>query len=30
MIGMVAETGHFVVKNEGYVDFKEGQDLESA
>ncbi|MCF7687132.1 MAG: hypothetical protein K9M98_13410 [Cephaloticoccus sp.] len=30
MIGMVAETGHFVVKNEGYVDFKEGQDLDSA
>ena len=30
MIGMVAETGHFVVKNEGYVDFKEGADLESA
>ncbi len=30
MIGMIAETGHFVVKNEGYVDFKEGQDLESA
>lgn len=30
MIGMVAETGHFVVKNEGYVDFKEGHDLESA
>ncbi|MBP6506589.1 MAG: hypothetical protein KA257_03405 [Opitutaceae bacterium] len=30
MIGMVAETGHFVVKNESYVDFKEGHDLESA
>lgn len=30
MIGLVAETGHFVVKNEGYVDFKEGQDLQSA
>jgi hypothetical protein len=30
MIGLVAETGHFVVKNEGYVDFKEGSDLESA
>jgi hypothetical protein len=30
MIGLVAETGHFVVKNEGYVDFKEGQDLHSA
>ncbi len=30
MIGMVAETGHFIVKQEGYSDFKEGQDLESA
>lgn len=30
MIGMVAETGHFVVKQEGYADFKEGHDLESA
>ncbi|MFI5358282.1 MAG: hypothetical protein ACHQ4G_13195, partial [Opitutales bacterium] len=30
MIGMVAETGHFVVKNESYVDFREGKDLESA
>lgn len=30
MIGLVAETGYFVTKNEGYVDFKEGQDLESA
>lgn len=30
MIGMVAETGHFIVKQEGYQDFKEGQDLESA
>lgn len=30
MIGLIAETGHFVVKNESYVDFKEGQDLESA
>lgn len=29
-IGMVAETGHFVVKNESYVDFREGQDMESA
>lgn len=27
---MVAETGHFVVKNEAYQDFKEGQDFESA
>ena len=30
MIGMVAETGHFIVKQESYGDFKEGQDLESA
>ena len=30
MIGLVAETGYFVVKNEGYVDFKDGSDLESA
>lgn len=30
MIGLVAETGHFIVKNEGYNDFKDGQDLESA
>jgi len=30
MIGMVAETGHFIVKNESYADFKDGQDLESA
>ncbi|MDB6168381.1 MAG: hypothetical protein JWM88_1245 [Verrucomicrobia bacterium] len=30
MIGMVAETGHFIVKQEAYGDFKEGQDLESA
>ena len=29
-IGMVAETGHFIVKNEAYQDFKEGQDFESA
>lgn len=29
-IGMVAETGHFEVKNEAYADFKEGGDLESA
>ena len=30
MIGLVAETGHFIVKQEGYADFKEGRDLESA
>ncbi len=30
MIGLVAETGHFIVKQEGYQDFKEGHDLESA
>ena len=30
VIGMVAETGHFVVKREGYDDFVEGGDLESA
>src|SRR5690606_36678873 len=30
VIGMVAETGHFEAKNEGYVDFREGQDLEAA
>lgn len=29
-IGMVAETGHFVVKREAYDDFKAGGDLESA
>jgi len=29
-IGMVAETGHFPVKHEGYADFKEGGDMESA
>ena len=29
-IGMVAENGHFVVKNESYDDFREGEDLESA
>ncbi len=28
--GMVAETGHFAVKREGYVDFQAGGDLESA
>jgi hypothetical protein len=30
MIGLVAETGHFIVKQEAYGDFREGQDLESA
>jgi hypothetical protein len=29
-IGMVAENGHFIVKQEAYQDFKDGQDLESA
>ena len=29
-ICMIAEQGHFVVKNEAYDDFKDGQDLESA
>jgi hypothetical protein len=29
-IGMVAENGHFIVKNEAYQDFKDGQDYESA
>lgn len=29
-IGMVAESGHFHVKNEAYDDFRDGQDLESA
>jgi hypothetical protein len=29
-IGMVAETGHFQVKQEAYEDFKSGGDLESA
>ena len=29
-IGMVAENGHFIVKNEAYQDFKDGQDFESA
>jgi len=29
-IGMVAEQGHFIVKNEGYQDFRDGDDLESA
>jgi hypothetical protein len=29
-VGMIAETGHFNVKNEAYEDFKAGGDLESA
>lgn len=29
-IGMIAENGHFIVKNESYEDFRDGQDLESA
>lgn len=29
-IGLVAENGHFVVKNEAYADFREGEDYESA
>lgn len=29
-IGMVAESGHFEVKNESFTDFKNGNDLESA
>lgn len=29
-IGMVAENGHFIVKNESYDDFRDGEDLESA
>ncbi len=29
-IGMVAETGHFQVKQEAYEDFKNGGDMESA
>lgn len=29
-IGMIAETGHFEVKNEAYRDFRDGGDLESA
>lgn len=28
--GMVAESGHFIVKNEGYNDFREADDLDSA
>lgn len=30
LTGMVAETGHFSVKNEGYNDFREAEDLDSA
>jgi hypothetical protein len=29
-IGMIAETGHFEVKREGYEDFRAGGDMESA
>jgi hypothetical protein len=29
-IGMIAETGHFTVKNESYADFRDGGDMESA
>lgn len=29
-IGMIAENGHFIVKNEAFQDFKEGRDLDSA
>jgi hypothetical protein len=29
-IGMIAENGHFGVKNEAYDDFREGKDFESA
>jgi len=29
-IGMVAESGHFEVKNESFTDFRNGNDLESA
>jgi hypothetical protein len=29
-IGMIAETGHFEVKNEALTDFRNGNDLESA
>jgi hypothetical protein len=29
-IGMIAETGHFEVKNEAFADFRDGNDLESA
>jgi hypothetical protein len=30
LIGMVAETVHFQVKNESYADFRDGGDMESA
>jgi hypothetical protein len=29
-VGLVAETGHFAVKNESYQDFRDGADFESA
>jgi len=29
-IGMVAEQGHFTVKNQSFQDFRDGEDLESA
>jgi hypothetical protein len=29
-IGLVAENGHFIVKNEAYKDFQAGKDMESA
>jgi hypothetical protein len=29
-IGMIAETGHFEVKNEAFSDFRDGNDLDSA
>lgn len=29
-IGMVAENGHFIVKNESYDDFRDAEDMESA
>jgi hypothetical protein len=29
-IGMIAESGHFEVKNEAFTDFKNGDDLDSA
>jgi hypothetical protein len=29
-VGMVAENGHFIVKNESYDDFRDGADMESA
>ena len=30
LVGMVAENGHFIVKNESYDDFRDAEDLESA